>query len=102
MSATPAEGIIKSTVAGFDITQADYGMINNIWVFSKADSGTAGGLWNTTSTHVAFTGMHLNKGVFAMAILFTATARTILVAADTVTYANATEDWLSVASSGVS
>lgn len=75
-------------------------MINNIWVFSKVDSATAGGLWNQTSTHVAFTGMHLNKGVFAMAIL--TTTRTVGVAADTQTYAAATEDWLNVASSGVS
>lgn len=75
-------------------------MINNIWVFSSVDSATAGGLWNQTSTHVAFTGMHLNKGVFAMSIL--ETTRAVAVAADTIVYGTATRTWLSAASSGVS
>jgi len=50
----------------FNLTQADYGMINYIWTFSMADSSETEGMWNTTDTHVAFTGMRLGKGVFSM------------------------------------
>jgi len=89
-----------SATATFDLVVADYGMIQHIWAFSSANSGESVGMWNTTDTHVAFTGMRLGKGVFSMAIF--ETTRVVAVAADTLTYAAATKNWLSSAASGVS
>ena len=84
----------------FDLTQANYGMINHLWSFSMADSTETVGLWNTTDTHVAFTGMRLGKGVFSMAI-FSDTTRAASSAADTSPYATPSPVWLNATASGV-
>lgn len=84
----------------FDLVQADYGMIQNLWAFSMANSGESVGLWNVTDTHVAFTGMRLGKGVFSMAIL--STTRGFATAADTDPYGVPSPVWLSATATGVS
>lgn len=83
----------------FDLTQANYGMINRIWAFSMANSTETVGLWATTDTHVAFTGMRLGKGVFSMTKL--STTRTAATAADTDVYATPSPVWLNAVLSGV-
>lgn len=84
----------------FDLTQANYGQIKRVWAFSKANSTQGVGMWNTTDTHIAFTGMRLGKGVFSMAIF--ETNRAFATAADTAVYAVPNPTWLASAASGVS
>jgi len=57
-------------------------------------------MWNTTDTHVAFTGMRLGKGVFSMTT-FSDTTRAAASAADTTPYATPSPVWLNAVASGV-
>lgn len=88
------------TPTSFVSSIVDYGQINAIWSFSRADSGESVGLWNVTDTHCAFTGMRRGKGNFGMAIY--ETTRAFAVASDLQVYATPNPTWLSDASTGVS
>lgn len=84
---------------------AEHGMIQHVWPFCKDNSGDSVGLWNTTDTHVAWTGMRLGKGVFSLALFNTTTAaaRTALLAGDVKAEGTPTTPiWMSDAATGVS